>query len=72
VADEVPAKRVLVARVLRLEVLRAVLAHDRDAGLPKKLHVVERDVLRRGDDGDTGTDLLDDPLVALADRRRLR
>ena len=31
VPDEVPAERVAVARVLRLEILRAVLADDLDA-----------------------------------------
>ena len=33
VADEVPAERVAVARVLRLEILRTVLADDLDSGV---------------------------------------
>ena len=36
VADEVPAEGVAVARVLRLEILRAVLADDLDAGLGER------------------------------------
>ena len=67
VADEVPAERVAVARVLRLEVLRAVLADDLDAGVGEHLHVVDRDVLRRDDDGDVRADLVRDARVALAD-----
>src|SRR5437868_11523143 len=71
VADEVPPERVPVARVLRLEILRAVLANDRDAGIAEQLHVVERDVLRRGDDRHARADLFGDALVSRADRRRL-
>ena len=37
VADEVPAERIAVARVLRLEILRAVLADDVDAGVDEHL-----------------------------------
>ena len=56
------------------QVLRAVLADDLDAGLGQRRQVFERDVLRRGDDGDARPDLLANALVALADliRRRRR
>ena len=43
-------KRVAVARVLRLEVLGAVLAHDLDPRLGERTHLLDRDVLRRDDD----------------------
>ena len=52
--------------MLGLEVLGAVLADDGDAGLDEQGQPVERDVLRGDDDGDSRTDLADDPLVALA------
>ena len=54
VADEVPAEGVAVARVLRLQVLGAVLADHVDAGLGQRGHVLERHVLRGRDDGDLG------------------
>ena len=54
VADEVPAERVAVSCVLGLEVLRAVLAHDLDSGLGQDGHVLDGDVLRRGDDVTSG------------------
>ena len=63
VADEVPAERVAVARVLRREVLLAVLADDLDSRVHERLHVVEGDVLRRGHDRDARADLRPDPLV---------
>ena len=53
--------------MLRLEVLRPVLADDLDPGLGEHGHLLERDVLRGGDDGDPRADLVPDPLVALAD-----
>jgi hypothetical protein len=56
--------------VLRLHVLRSVLTDDAYAGVGQRLHVVERDVLRRRDDGDARADLLEDALVPLADRVR--
>ena len=61
-----PAECVAVAVVLRPQVLGAVLADDLDAGLRERGEVVERDVLRRGNDGDPWPDLLPDSLVALA------
>jgi hypothetical protein len=70
VADEVPAEGVPVDVVLRAEVLRAVLAHHLDAGLGERGQVVDGHVLRRGNDGDRGADLLADALVALADLSR--
>jgi hypothetical protein len=70
VADEVPAKGVAVAVVLGAEVLGAVLADDLDAGLGQRGHVLQRDVLRRRDDGHVRPDLLPDALVALADLSR--
>ena len=50
VADEVPGEAIAVLGVLGLEVLRAVLADPRDAGLDECAEVLERDVLRRRDD----------------------
>jgi hypothetical protein len=70
VADEVPAEGVAVGVVLHLQVLRAVLPHHLDAGLGQRRQVLERDVLRRRDDRDPGSDLLADALVALADLSR--
>ena len=58
VADEVPAERVAVCGVLRLEVLRPVLAHDLDPRLGQDGHVLDRDILRRGDDRDFRADLV--------------
>ena len=57
VADEVPAERVAVAFVLRLEILRPVLAHHLDARVDEDSRALERDVLRRGDHGDSGAGL---------------
>jgi hypothetical protein len=56
--------------MLRLHVLRTVLADDFYARLGERLHVVDGDVLRGGDDGDARPDLFDDALVALTDRIR--
>ena len=70
VADEVPAEAVAVARVLRLEILRAVLAHDLHARGGERVELVHRDVLRRRDDGHRRPDLGLDPLVSLADLLR--
>jgi hypothetical protein len=74
VADEVPAERVAVARVLRLQILRAVLADDLDAGVREHAELLDRDVLRRDDDRDAGADLGLDARVPLAEllRRRRR
>ena len=69
-ADEVPAKGVAIALVLRLEVLGAVLTDDLDAGFRERGQVFECDVLRRGDDRDIRTDLLADALVTRADLSR--
>ena len=66
-ADEVPAEAAAVARVLRLEVLRAVLSDDLDTRRCEPFEFVDRHVLRRGDDGDRRPDLRLDPLVPLAD-----
>ena len=66
VADEVPAKRVSVFRVFRLEVLRAVFADDLDTGLGKHAHFGERHVFRRRDDRHTRADLRAYAGVALA------
>jgi hypothetical protein len=70
VPDEVPAERVAVAVVLRLQVLCAILAEDLDAGLGQSGQLLERDVLRRGDDRDVRPDLLANALVPLADLSR--
>ena len=69
-----PAEAVAVTRVLRLEILRAVLADDLDSRLRERLELVDRDVLRRGDDGHPRADLFLDALVPLADlvRRHAR
>src|SRR5207247_8983684 len=66
VAEEVPAERVAVARMLRLEVLRAVFSHDVDACVREHLQLLDRDVLRRHDDRDARTDLFLDARVVLA------
>ena len=70
VADEVPAERIAVARVLRLEILRTVLADDLDAGVDEQLQLVHRDVLRRNDDGDRSAELFPHARVALGDLLR--
>jgi hypothetical protein len=70
VPDEVPAEGVAVAVLLRLQVLRAILAKDLDAGLGQSGQVLERDVLRRGDDRDVRPDLVANALVPLADLSR--
>src|SRR5439155_27229696 len=67
VADEVPAEGVAVGRVLRLQVLRAVLADDLYAGLGQNGHLLERHVLRRGDHGHAWADLCANLRVPLAD-----
>ena len=51
VADEVPAKRIAVDRMLCQEILRAVLADDLDARLGEDPELCDGDVLRRRDDG---------------------
>ena len=66
VADEVPAERVGVLGVLSLELLRAVLAYDLDAGVDEHAQVLECDVLDRRDDGDAVADLRADALVVRA------
>src|SRR5262249_14392302 len=68
--DEVPTECVAVLRVLRLEVLRAVLADDVDACVRENAHVGKRHVLRRRDDGHSGTDLRADAFVTLANALR--
>src|SRR5581483_7861746 len=57
-ADEVPAEGVAVARVLRLEILRAVLTDDLDSRFRERAELVDRHVLRRDDDRDSGPDFL--------------
>jgi hypothetical protein len=69
-ANEMPAERVAVGVALRLQVLRAVLAHHVDARLGKRGQLGERDVLRGGDNGDTRADLLADALVSLTNLSR--
>ena len=61
---------VAVGGVLRGEVLRAVLADDLHAGLGEDAQLVERDVLRRRDDGHVRPGLVADAQVPLADGRR--
>jgi len=56
--------------VLGAQVLRTVLADHLDSRLGERRQVLERDVLRRGDDRDGRADLLADALVALADLSR--
>ena len=67
VADEVPAEGVAVDGVLGLQVLRAVLADDLDAGLGESGHVLRRTrtswLRRRSPRADLGPDRL----VPLAD-----
>jgi hypothetical protein len=70
VPDEVPPEGVGVPRVLYLQVLGAVFAHDLDARVRQCGQVLERDVLGRDDDRDVGADLLTDALVPLADLSR--
>jgi hypothetical protein len=53
--------------VLGGQLLCTVLADDGDARIRERLHVVDRDVLRRGHDRHAGADLSCDALVALAD-----
>ena len=65
--DEVPAERVAVGRVLLLQVLRAVLAHDLDSSLGQDRHVLQGDVLRGRDDGHVRAHLLAHARVARAD-----
>ena len=72
VADEVPAEGLAPALVLRLEVLRAVLADHLDARLGQHAHVLERHVLRRRDDRHARADLGADALEVLADEVRRR
>src|SRR5262245_3363118 len=67
VADEVPAERVPVKRVLGFEILEPVLADDRDPGCGQNAEVVRTDVLRGGDDGHLRPDLRADALVVRAD-----
>ena len=57
-----------MARVLGLEVLRAVLADDLDPGFGERGQVVHADVLGRCDDGDVRAKLGPDPVIVLADR----
>jgi hypothetical protein len=56
--------------VLHTQILGAVLADHLDARLGERREVLDRDVLRRGDDGDRRADLLADVLVPLADLSR--
>ena len=67
VADEVPPERVAVDRVLRQQVLSAVLADDLDARLRENRELPDRDVLRRRDDGDALAGPFTDPEIALPD-----
>ena len=67
VADEVPAEGVAIGRVLSLEILCAVLAHDLHTGLDESREVVDGDVLRGHDDGDAVADLLPDAAIAVRD-----
>ena len=72
VADEVPAERSAVARVLRLEVLRAVLSDDLDARVDENPQLVDREVLRRDDDRHCGPNLVLQRGVAFRDLVRGR
>ena len=65
-----PAERVTVFGVLALEVLRAVLSDDFDAGFREGTQVGERDVLRGRNDRDGLADLRADALVVRADDLR--
>ena len=67
VPDEVPAEALPETRVLRLEVLEAVLPDHGDAGLRERLHLLRGDVLRRHDNGDALAHLVLDPRVIGAD-----
>ena len=66
-ADEMPAERVGVERVLALQVLGSVLTCDRDPGVGEDAHVLGRHVLRRRDDGDAGAGLGADGVVRRPD-----
>ena len=61
VADEVPAEGVAVGGVLRLEVLRAVLADHLDPGPGQRGHVLNRQVLGGCDDRHVRADFLASP-----------
>ena len=65
-----PAERVAVLGVLRLEILRAVLAHDLDARLDEHAMSSSGHVLRRRDDVTSGPTSAADALVARADLLR--
>ena len=60
-------KDVAVARVLRLQVLRPVLADHLDPGLDQHGQVLHRDVLGGGDDRHLGAELAADALVVRPD-----
>src|SRR5437763_172488 len=64
VTDEMPAERVTVEGVLRLEVLSAVLAHHLDAGLGERRHPFDGDVFGGRYDRDPVADLGTDAFVA--------
>jgi hypothetical protein len=65
-----PAERAPVARVLRFEVLRPVLADHLDAGFGEEGHVLQGHVLRRRDDGHARSDLGAEPFVPRPDLLR--
>src|ERR687887_915129 len=67
VADEVPAKGVAVDGVLRLEILRTVLADYRDPGLGQDRHLLDGHVFRGCDDRHPLAELAFDLLVASPD-----
>src|SRR5215208_7202472 len=66
-ADEVPLEQVGVFVLFRGEILRAVLAHERDARLSERGQVFGVDVLDRGADLDRVPDALADALQVSPD-----
>jgi hypothetical protein len=70
VPDEVPAEAAAVERVLRLQVLRAVLADDLDPGLGQDGHVLGGHVLRGRDDRHPRADVGADAREPLGDAIR--
>ena len=68
--DEVPPERIAVHRMLRLEILNAVLADHIDPALGKHAHLLEAHILRRGNNRYARPNVRLDALVARANLSR--